>query len=153
MLFFLTMASSGQELDARVRALSAFLNRFPVKQYSAEFIAAADRFHLDWRLLPCLSIIESGGGKVAPSHNFFGWNSGRARFESAVEAIHTVASRLAQAPHYKGKSLVEKLKIYNPVDALYFSKVKKLMESLDRLHRSRPWEEASATPLVPDGGA
>jgi hypothetical protein len=75
---------------------------------------AADRHQLDWRLLPSIALVESGGGKVAPNNNVFGWNSARHKFPSIQAGIHSVAERLANAPHYRGKSLEDKLKTYNP---------------------------------------
>ena len=40
-------------------------NGAPAHIYADDFLIAADRNGLDWRLLPSLSIVESGGGREA----------------------------------------------------------------------------------------
>ncbi|OGY22273.1 MAG: hypothetical protein A2113_03290 [Candidatus Woykebacteria bacterium GWA1_44_8] len=68
-----------------------------------EFVSAADRNGLDWRLLPAIAFQESNLGKKIPkgSHNPFGWaiyagrNSG-AYFDSWSEAINIVATRMRE---------------------------------------------------------
>src|SRR5579875_3181716 len=51
--------------DVRATRLQRFLNRIhsPVAPLSAEFVREADENHLDWRLLPSISVVESSGGK------------------------------------------------------------------------------------------
>ncbi len=78
------------------------------------FIEVADRHGLDWRLLPSISMVETGCGRTAQGNNIFGWDSGRRRFASAREAINMVASWLAHSKLYRGKDLDEKLATYNP---------------------------------------
>ena len=36
----------------------------PVKPLARDFVAAADRHNLDWRLLPSIAFVESSGGKT-----------------------------------------------------------------------------------------
>ena len=83
-------------------------------KYAATFIEEADSHHLDWRLLPSLAIVESGGGQRDRRNNIFGWANGASRFSSAAEAIHHVAEALAEARPYRGKDLKGKLAAYNP---------------------------------------
>src|ERR1041384_5421 len=68
--------------DPRFEILTSFFQKWncPAMHYARQFLAAADRYDLDWRLLPSLSFIESSGGKVAKNNNFFGWDSGKAQF-------------------------------------------------------------------------
>lgn len=97
----------------------AILRRFfkeqhcPAENYAGVFVAEADAFHLDWRLLPSLSIIESGGGKHAPGNNLFGWANGKTRFDSISDAVHHVAMNLSLGKAYRGKDLEAKLWTYN----------------------------------------
>jgi hypothetical protein len=102
--------------DLRETILRRFLKQSasPVESYAATFILEADAHHLDWRLLPSLAILESGGGQRNHLNNFFGWANGESRFASATEAIHHVAVALAEARPYKGKDLSGKLAAYNP---------------------------------------
>src|SRR5579872_996220 len=73
--------------DHRFQTLRKFFQKFdcPAQHYSEVFIEAADRYDLDWRLLPSLSYVESGGGKAARNNNVFGWDSGRAQVSTPAE--------------------------------------------------------------------
>jgi hypothetical protein len=119
--------------DARLQALEKFLASYPGRQYSSDFLEAADRYKLDWRLLPAICVIESGCGQRAKNNNMFGWMSGRKKFYSSRQGIYHVASRLAGAGHYSGKSTHHKLRIYNPRSHSYPAKVQKLMAELEKL--------------------
>lgn len=113
-----------------IRIRQYFIERdCPAHQYAEDFLLAADRHNLDWRLLPSLSMIESTGGKEARNNNMFGWDNCDVRFNTHQEGIYKVASRLAQSPFYKGKSLDRKLKTYNPRPQ-YGHKVKLVMAQL-----------------------
>jgi hypothetical protein len=102
--------------DIRQALLRHFLwkTNTPIRDFADTFIAEADAHHLDWRLLPSLAIVESGGGQRNRRNNLFGWNNGASRFVSATEAIHHVAQALSEARPYKGKDLRGKLAAYNP---------------------------------------
>jgi hypothetical protein len=100
--------------DARLDRLDAFLEGRPAHAFAAEFLAAADKYDLDWRLLPALCVIETSGGKhVRARNNWFGWRSGHARFRSIHQAIETVAYNLGCGDRYRGKSTTAKLRAYN----------------------------------------
>src|SRR5579875_1286516 len=53
--------------DARTLRLRSFFAslRCPVVYLAQYFVEAADDNQLDWRLLPSIAVIESGGGKAA----------------------------------------------------------------------------------------
>src|SRR5262249_43070372 len=67
--------------DPRLGVLRKFFHQAdcPAERFAHIFLEAADLYHLDWRLLPSLSWVESTGGKSAHNNNMFGWNSGRTR--------------------------------------------------------------------------
>lgn len=108
-----------------------FLNNgAPAHLYTADFLIAADRNGLDWRLLPSISIIESGGGREAHNNNMFGWDNCRVRFRTAKEGIYRVASWLRHSSIYKQKTSVDEiLWTYNPRKE-YTVKVRALMAQL-----------------------
>src|SRR5579871_659788 len=83
--------------DSRFQALRTFFEKTdcPAKAYVEEFLAAADHYHLDWRLLPSISFVESTGGKTARNNNFFGWESGKAHFDTPQAGIHSVGYQLS----------------------------------------------------------
>ena len=119
------------EADPRLAHLERFFaaRKCPVRGLAKEFLAAADNNHLDWRLLPSLSLIESSGGKVYRNNNIFGWANGDKRFPSVQAGIHIVAGALANSRHYRGKSLDQKLTTYNR-RPLYLKRVKTVMAQI-----------------------
>jgi hypothetical protein len=101
----------------------------PAHLYAADFIHAADRNNLDWRLLPSISMIESGGGKAARNNNIFGWDNCNQRFRTTREGIYRVASRLRHSPYYRNKNVEQILRVYNP-NSDYCAKVTWVMQQL-----------------------
>ncbi len=117
--------------DARVGKLEKFFGDrdCPLRDHAAEFIEAADRNNLDWRLLPSISLIESGGGKDYRNNNVFGWANCKRTFPTVSDGIHMVARRLSRSRLYRHKSLDRILATYNPQPA-YSLKVKTVMRSI-----------------------
>ncbi len=102
--------------DVRTVRLRTFLARLhcPVQDLAADFVRAADANHLDWRLLPSISVIESGGGKAYRNNNIFGWNNGEQSFFSIRDSIPVIASKLGRSPLYRNRDVAGKLRVYNP---------------------------------------
>lgn len=120
-----------QKSDVREAILRRFLkeSHSPVEIYAETFIQEADAHHLDWRLLPSLAIVESGGGQKNRKNNIFGWDNGVSRFSTATEAIHHVAEALEGARPYKGKDLRGKLFSFNRTPG-YHRLVTRVMEKI-----------------------
>jgi hypothetical protein len=102
--------------DPRAVRLKKFFTKLhcPVSDLADEFVHAADDNRLDWRLLPSISVIESGGGKAYKNNNIFGWDQGLHMFPTIRAGIHEVAFRLAKSPLYQNRDLRGKLRLYNP---------------------------------------
>ena len=117
--------------DPRLSRLKQFFAErgCPLSEAAVDFLIAADQNHLDWRLLPSISMIESSGGKDYRNNNVFGWDSSRGSFPSVQAGIHFVASKLAKSKLYRGKNLESKLQTYNPLPD-YVARVKAVMRSL-----------------------
>jgi len=117
--------------DSRLASLRAFFEQghCPAATLSPIFLEAADRYALDWRLLPSLSFIETSGGKAARNNNLFGWDSGRKAFSSAAAGIRAVAHSLARSAQYRDKDIDGILKTYNG-SAGYARKVKNVMRRI-----------------------
>jgi hypothetical protein len=117
--------------DPRLESLNKFFQKgdCPAQDFSAEFLRVADQNNLDWRLLPSISIVESGGGREARNNNLFGWDGGKAMFISVRAGIHDVAGRLGNSKLYRDKDLDEILRIYNP-GANYPRAVKSVMRRI-----------------------
>jgi hypothetical protein len=118
--------------DPRYLVLSQFLTgrECPVARHAADFIIAADQNDLDWRLLPSISIVESGGGKEYRNNNVFGWASCNVHFSSVKAGIHAVAYHLANSKLYRHKNLESMLRTYNAANPNYAVKVKNVMRSI-----------------------
>lgn len=84
----------------RVVVLEKFLKKYnsPLAPEAKSFVESADRYGLDWRLLPSISGIESGFGKhlIPETYNPFGWGSGEIPFKSYAHCIETVAKSLGR---------------------------------------------------------
>lgn len=125
-------------IDHRSEILDKFFNDrgMPLAGYGQDFVSAADKYGIDWTLLPAISIIESTGGKKACGNNPFGWGSCRSgNFASIAEAIDYVSKNLGgQNPRtrsaYSG-GLDDDLHSYNgTVDPTYPQKVKEIMSAI-----------------------
>jgi hypothetical protein len=101
--------------DPRLRVLQAFFRdaHSPLHALAVDFLDAADHHGLDWRLLPSISMVETGCGRTAVGKNIFGWDSGRGQFATFRDAIRWVASRLGDSKLYHGKDLAHILATYN----------------------------------------
>lgn len=120
-----------KKFDLREAILRKFLRdrHCPAADYTETFISEADSHGLDWRLLPSLAFVESGGGKTAKGNNIFGWANGKMTFTSIGEAIHTVASALAHGKAYRDKNLDAKLATYNH-GVVYRAMVRQIMDQI-----------------------
>lgn len=123
--------AAGYRHDARLVCLQRFFAQAdcPALRLADVFLEAADDYHLDWRLLPSLSFVETGGGKAAYNNNLFGWASGRAHFDSFAAGIHQVGFNLAHRPPYRHKNVAQILAIYNP-NQDYARKVTSVMRQI-----------------------
>ncbi len=107
------------ERAANLRAFFRSLNS-PLYDYSDYLVKTADKYNMDYRLIPVISIQESGGCVHIPenSYNCWGWGiygNIVTRFSSYEEAIDTVARGLKK--EYIDKGLVTPEQImskYNP---------------------------------------
>jgi len=124
--------------DPRLSRLQKFFadRDCPLRDVAKDFLIAADQNHLDWRLLPSISFIESSGGKDYRNNNVFGWDSCKERFPSVRAGIHYVAQQLGKSKRYKGKDLDSKLQTYNPVPE-YCLRVKAVMRSIGSCSETR----------------
>ncbi|MCH7541268.1 glucosaminidase domain-containing protein [Patescibacteria group bacterium] len=89
--------------DVRPVLIDRFLSKYgsPMVGMGGEFVSAADRYGVDWRLLPAIAFQESNLGKKIPknSYNPFGWaiyggeNTG-VHFNSWSKGINIVAAKI-----------------------------------------------------------
>jgi hypothetical protein len=113
--------------DTRTHLLEHYLTAqgSPLANHAGTFITVADRYDLDWRLLPALAGTESGFGQYIPknSYNAWGWGiptgaqSGMG-FSSWDTGIETVGRGLRSSYLAKGyTTLLEIESRYTPPSA------------------------------------
>ena len=108
--------------EERIEVLEKFFTKLksPLKANAATFVDVADKYNLDYRLLPAISCMESTCGKflIEGSYNPFGWGIyGRNAiyFKSYDEAIETVAKGIRDKYVSRGLNTPEKIApVYTP---------------------------------------
>jgi len=130
-------------VDERIEKIQSFYKRYnlPLAAHAADFIASADHYEIDWKLVAAIGMIESTGGKFACStatYSAFGWGSCKINFDSYAESIDVISKNLAgqnpnTAYHYAGKDLRGILESYNPPSIVpnYADKVMKQMKIIE----------------------
>ncbi len=108
--------------DARVAVLDEFFETHdsPLSTLGTTFVTTADKYHLDYRLLPAIAMQESNLCKKTPhdSNNCWGYGiyGGKVlRFATYEEGIETVAKGLSK--NYKTQGLIapeDIMKKYTP---------------------------------------
>ena len=93
----------------RKEALTSFFEKYnsPLIESTETFIEVADKYNMDYRLLPAISCMESTCGKhlIPDTYNPFGWGiygNQYIGFESYDEAIEVVGQGLAENYIAKG---------------------------------------------------
>ena len=83
-------------------------NNAPLADYAEKFVEVANKYGLDYRLLPAIATIESSGGKNNfRKYNAWGW--GNKSFSSFEEGIETVGKGLKTGYIDKGRDTVEEI--------------------------------------------
>ncbi len=85
-------------IDSRVQILKAYLLRrnSPMAENAKDFVAYADQYNLDWKLVAAIAGVESSYGLAIPynSYNAWGWGvygDNVIRFTSWKEGIYTIS--------------------------------------------------------------
>ena len=113
---FVRLAQFQQE--ASTQTLTSFMREhdFAEPYYAREIVQESAQASIPPSLLVCIEFYESSGGKhfTRGTNNPLGWGNGRIVFRSIREAIHYVAWQLGFGTQYSGKSVEEKVHVYNP---------------------------------------
>jgi hypothetical protein len=105
----------------RAEAIDSYFEdrSMPLEGTGMAFVLVAEKYGLDWSLLPAIAVRESSGGKNACGHNPFGWGSCKLHnfgsYEQAIEALgkNLGGANEKTARYYAGKSTYDKLYYYN----------------------------------------
>lgn len=114
---------STNDVDARIEAVENFLSRYKstLTPFADEIVQTADKYDLDYRLLPAIAMQESTLCKNAPKDSYNCWGFGIyggkvTRFDDFNEAIETVTKALATKYKAIGLETPEQIMSkYNPV--------------------------------------
>jgi hypothetical protein len=130
--------------DVKVQKVEAYFAKYdlPLQANAEKLVSAAEENDLPPYLIAAVGKIESTGGKFACRNNkanAFGYGSCKTvKFDSVDEAIDTVATTLAAkrpktAAFYDGKSIEERLRIYNGnANPEYVRKIMYVMDQMDK---------------------
>jgi hypothetical protein len=85
------------EFNKKVSNIKTYLSKrgAPLANYAEEFVKAADKYDIDYRLVAAISIIESSGGEhTFRQYNAWGW--GKSGFDSWKDGIWSVSKGLSK---------------------------------------------------------
>jgi len=121
--------------DPRIGQLRSALEYYksPLSDYSAHFVKMADKYQIDWRLLPAISGVESTFGKfyIKGTYNAYGWGGGKIRFESWEDSIEKVSKALSEKYYSRGLDTPYKIApVYCPPSRVWARNVTYFMEKL-----------------------
>lgn len=113
---------SGQVLgekitDMRPILVANFLSKTPLEPFSKYIVEVADRYQIDYRLIPAIAMKESGGGAAINqvTHNAWGFENGSTKFDTWETAIDTVGRTLKTRYIAKGLTTPEQIMaVYAP---------------------------------------
>jgi hypothetical protein len=130
--FSLDFAADPPSPDSRVLRVRAFFDSYncPQPDYADEYVRFADRYGVDYRILPAISLLESTCGSFQRLNNHWGWNSARTGFSSVTHGIEYITAQLAHDPAYRGRDIDGKLLSYNPRTS-YKRLAKRLMKAIE----------------------
>ena len=117
-----TLKTDINEKDARVTIVKDFFKKYKsdLLPYASDVVVSADKYNLDYRLIPAIAMQESNLCKKAPKDSYNCWGFGIygkkiTRFDNYKEAIDTVTKTLALQYKAKGLETPEQImKKYTP---------------------------------------
>lgn len=133
-----TLKKSRVKSDYRIEILRAYLTKHhsPLAEYADELVETADKYNIDWRLVPAISGVESTFGKRIPHNSFnaYGWANGAYKFKSWEDSIEIVTKTLREKYIDKGAPSIAKIaRRYAPPSSTWAKNVKFFMNKIEPL--------------------
>lgn len=141
-----------KEREIKAQKIDAYFKGLPLEGHGMGMVLAAEKYDLDWTLLPAIAKRETTGGKFACpvtykntgdiryTYNVFGWGSCGIKFNSYEHGFEILAKNLSgnnpnTARHYANKDTISILKAYNPphVVAKYSNQVMSIMNDIENI--------------------
>ena len=115
--------------DGRVEVLERFFEKYnsPLKDSAAVFVKTAEKYNIDYKILPAISCMESTCGKyvIPNTYNPFGWGIYGKKyiaFSSFDEAIEKVGEGLNKGYFSKGLNTISKMApVYTPPNSYHWT--------------------------------
>lgn len=126
--------------DKRAEILQNFLTKYnsPFAYLAWEMVQTADKYSIDYRLLPAISGVESSFGKRIPkgSFNAYGWNGGNYYFDSWENSFEVVLKALKEKYFNRGLNTPNKISpVYCPPNPAWGNKVNFFMEKIESFEK------------------
>lgn len=91
-------AAVDNSTEVRIMAVENIFKKYnsPLTGLGRAYVTTADKYGVDWRLLPSISGLESSFGKflMPQSYNAYGWGGGYIYFKSWEDGIDTINKTL-----------------------------------------------------------
>lgn len=134
------ISSQKMSEDKRAEKLNQFLRSYhsPLAPYSDFIVKTADRYSLDWKLVPAISGVESSFGQHIPfnSFNAYGWNNGNYYFQDWQDGIKTVSLALRENYIDRGAKTVEQIGPIYAESPTWSQRVAYFMEKIEAFNPS-----------------
>ena len=143
------------EVDTRIQILSDYLSEYasPLQYHASDFVEAADRYGVDWKLVPSIAGVESTFGKHIPGgYNAWGWGvygTQTIYFKSWRDGIFTVTEGLKK--NYIDRGLTNPLRMNRMYAASpsWGWRVDYFMKDMDKFAKSDQYEYSNHITLGP----
>jgi len=122
--------------DIRIEKLTLFLEYYksPLAEYAEDFVISADKYGVDWRLLPAISGVESTFAKnyIEGTYNAYGWGGGKIYFDSWEDSIEKINQALSEKYYRRGLDSPAKIApVYCPPSRVWAGNVTYFMTKLE----------------------
>ena len=121
--------------DLRTRALERVFekNNSPLAPYASVYVNTADKYGIDWKLLPAIAGLESSFGKrqMPGSHNSYGWGGGHIYFDSYEHGIEVINKAFKEKYASRGATTVEQIGPIYAESATWVPRVKNFMAKFE----------------------
>ncbi len=132
------------EVDKRAEILKDYLTKYnsPLAPYAQTFIDEADKYDLDWKLVPAIAGVESYFGQMIPTYSYNGWGFGVygdnvLRFASWEEGIATLNKSLRERyMNERGATNVYEIGSTYAADRQWANKVQRFMDEIEQVEKA-----------------
>jgi hypothetical protein len=95
-----TFSGEITQSDARVELVRQVMDKYnsPLADVADTIVSSADKYKIDYRLIPALALKESGGCRIIPQNSYNCWGYGLyngTRFDTYAEGVQVVSKALS----------------------------------------------------------